>query len=213
MTVVADSRERYTDRIKELLTNYPPSMVASCPKFEFRCLGKDLGDYLLTNGDRELAVERKSMSDFCSTYTHLKERLHVMRLHYQNVALLLENPYTVSNNTIYILEGNQFVPRIEYQTFSNFLTHQASLGTWIFQTMSFEESIHRLIAIHNYLPKLDAPTASLKCGSPTEWIIQLPKMGPKKVAVLRNKYESPMIAIEQCDEWMPEQTKKLLSDW
>lgn len=210
MGIKCDTREKHIDDIKEILLDLPEDIAKICPEFEFECLGTDKGDYLLTNGDHELAIERKSISDFCGSYFGLKDRLHTMRLHYSNVGLLLENPYTVANDMIYVLENGKPVPRMSYRTFSRFITHQNSLNTWIFYSMNFRESIYQLIYIWEYLPKLDHPEPSLKCGNIAELLIQLPGIGPKSISKLKEKYESPLDAI---NNGLSKKAKDLLSTW
>jgi hypothetical protein len=185
-------------------------MIEECPRFEFRCLGTDLGDYLLQNGEHELAIERKNISDFCATYIHLKKRLANMHLHYQRVGLLLEGTYMVANNEVYILEGNTMKPRMSYETFCNFFAHQCELHTWVIPTMSFDESFFRIIHLHNYLPKLSAPVPSFKCASPTEWLVQLPGVGSGTVQKLKDRYGSPLDAI---NEGLPKKAKEVLTKW
>lgn len=210
MSIVVDTREHYIDKIKELIMNLPSDMIQSCPQFEFRCLGLNLGDYHITNGLRELGLERKNISDFCGSYPGLKDRLHNMRLHYQNVGLLLEGTYSVANGMIYVLEGSKMVPRMSYATFVNFLTHQASLNTWLYHSMCFEESIYQMIFIHNYLPRLDEPSPSMKCGSVSEWFVQLPGIAGGTIKKLKDKHASPIDAI---NNGLPKKAKEMLLEW
>ena len=207
-TITVDTREHFIDRIKEIVLEANP---ATCPIFKFECLGQDLGDYLLENEGITLGIERKGISDFCGSYMDLKERLHKMRLHYDNVGLLLEGTYQLNNGMVNVLESGRFVPRLAFSTFSNFLTHQNSLGTWMFHTLTFDESIYRLINICNYLPKLDMPEPSTKCKNISELFVQLPGIGSKKLDKLREKHISPIEALNS-DE-LPKKTIDFLRTW
>lgn len=202
--IVVDTREKLIDRIKEIILFEDST---DFPMFEFRCL--DLGDYHIENGGRSIRIERKSISDFMANYRVLKPRLHEMRLKYEQTALVIEGVYAVQGGKVCVLEGNQLVPRMSYRAFSNFLTHQASLGTWIFHTMTFDETVYRLVHIHNYLPKLDAPAPSMKCGSVEEWFVQLPGVGRKTIEKLRSEYGSPLDAISG----LPKRAREMLERW
>jgi len=203
--IVVDSREKFIQRIKEIIAL---GDSVDFPMFRFECL--DFGDYHIESGGHELRIERKSISDFVANYRVLKARLHQMRMRYEHTALLLEGVYSLNNGMVCVLEGGQLVPRMEYRTFSNFLTHQAALGTWIFHTMTFDETVYRLVYIHNYLPKLDAPTPAMKCGSVAEWLVQLPGIGAKTVEKLQAQYGSPLAAI---NSGLPKKAYEVLQKW
>jgi ERCC4-type nuclease len=201
MVVICDTREKFIDRIKEIIIDIPDA-----PQFSFKAL--DFGDYHLKNGSQELRIERKSVNDFCGSYGVLKPRLHKMRLNYQHTALLIEGVYSVNGGMVCVLEGRRMQPRMNYKTMSNFLTHQAAAGTWMFHTMNFEESVNRIIAIHDYLPKLNTPE-TIKCGNPSEWIAMLPGMGRVSLEKLRNKNSSPLDALNN----LPKRSKRALESW
>ena len=200
MTIIIDTREKFIDRIKEVLIDIPDA-----PEVKIHSLNK--GDYDLQNGGRQLRIERKSIQDFVGSFRILKPRLHEMRLQNEFTALLLEGTYSVGSGMIWVKEGNHLQPRMDYRTFSNFLTHQVSAGTWLFYTMCFEESIHRLIALHDYLPKLNAPNA-IKCGNPTELLMQLPGIGTESMKKLK-EFPTPFDALQN----LPKRAKDSLSKW
>jgi ERCC4-type nuclease len=206
--ITCDTREGFVDHIRELILELPDCYFDRLPEFEFRCLGQDLGDYLIENEGKELCIERKSIGDFANTYFGLKDRLHKMRGHYQQIGLLLEGTYTMRNNQIFILAGSEFVPRMQYSTFSNFMFHQSELHTHLFSTMNFDETFYRLIEIHDYLPKLDTPSA-LKCGNSVEWMMMLPGIGKTGIEKMKEKYASPIEALNN----LPKKAKELLSKW
>lgn len=188
MTIVVDTREKFINKIKDMMVDHP-----EWPEIRFSCL--PLGDYLLTNDDAELLIERKSISDFCGSYHELKPRLHKMRMVCDNTALLLENTYTVRNDYIWLWENNELVSRMKYGNFSNFIAHQARAGTMMFYSMNFEESMQRIMALYDYLPRFAAPRTTLKCGSPAELLLQVPGIGPGNIKKLRDKYNSPLDAL------------------
>lgn len=201
MVIICDTREKFIDRIKSIIIS-----LDDAPEVKISCLNK--GDYDLINGGKQLRVERKSINDFCGSYKILKKRLHEMRLQNEYTALLLEGTYSVQGNMIWVHEGNHLQPRMDYTTFSNFLLHQSSMGTWITQTMNFEESIKRLIVWHDYLPKLNAPS-SIKCGSSTELLAQLPGIGAQTLKELKEKYATPMDALLN----LPKKANESLMKW
>ena len=206
--IVVDSREKHIDRIQELIAEVPEIYIDKLPQFEFRCLGTDLGDYLLENGGNQIGIERKNMNDFCGSYHGLKSRLHKMRLHYERVGLLLEGQYKVANNQVYVQEGNEMVPRMTYSTFVHFMVHQNDLHTHIYRTQNFDESFYQLIEIHDYLPQLNTPDV-LKCGNVTEWVMQLPGVGKVAIQKMKKTYSSPLEAINN----LPKKAKDLLEKW
>jgi hypothetical protein len=206
MTIVVDTREHFIDEIKDLLVS---SIIGEeVPPFEFRCL--PLGDYSLEYAGCSMLIERKSVSDFCGTYRELKRRLAKMRkLDYERTGLLIEGTYKVANGSVWLWENHELHDRMRYRTMCNFLTHQQELGTRLYHTMCLEETIWRLIHIHNYLPALDEPVPALKCGTPAELLVQLPGIGPKSVLKLQQKYATPLDALNN----LPTETKKLLEKW
>jgi len=98
---------------------------------------------------------------------------------------------------------------MSYKAMSNFLTHQEELGVRLYHTMNLEETIWRLIHIHNYLPKLDVPNPTIKAGSAVEWLSELPGLGPAKLKSLQETYKTPLDAING----LPTSVKKLLEEW
>lgn len=204
MSIVCDSREKHINEIKDLLAT---SIVGpDIPQFEFHCL--PLGDYQLNNINNIL-IERKNISDFCGSYRELKPRLAKMRKVCERTALLIEGPYQVSQGSVWIYSGDKLTPRMNYKTMSNFLTHQQELGTKFYFTMCLEETIWRLVHIHNYLPRLDEPTPSIKAGSPAEWLVELPYLGASGVKKLQEQYASPLEAIMN----LPRKAKQILEKW
>ena len=204
--IIVDTREHLIPEIKELLTT---SIIGeSVPEFKFQCL--PLADYLLENSGHSALIERKSIQDFVGTYRELKKRLAKMRLlNYERTGLLLEGTYTVANDLVWLYEGNELKSRMSYKTMCNFLTHQQELGTRIYYTLSLEETIWKLIYIHNYLPKLDVPSPVMKCGNPTELLVQLPGIGSETIKKLKDKYDSPLEAINN----LPNKAKQSLEKW
>jgi ERCC4-type nuclease len=201
-----DTREKFSNQIKDMLVT---SIIGpDVPEFTFKYL--PLADYLIKNNGHTFLVERKSIQDFVGSYRDLKLRLAKMRkLDYERTGLLLEGTYTVSNGMIWLREGNELKARMPYKTMSNFLTHQQELGTRLYHTMNLEETIWRLIYIHNYLPRLDEPTPVIKAGSPVEWIAELPGIGPKALLTMQKEYATPLEALQN----LPKKAKSLLESW
>lgn len=200
MTIIIDTREKFIGCIKEILIDIPDA-----PEVRIHSLNK--GDYDLQNGGHQLRVERKSIQDFVGSFRILKPRLHEMRLQNEFTALLLEGTYSVGSGMVWVKEGNHLQPRMDYKTYSNFLTHQSAAGTWIIPTMCFEESIYRLIAVHNYLPKLNTPN-TIKCGNPTEFLMQLPGIGAESMKKLK-EFPTPFEALNN----LPKRAKESLMKW
>ncbi len=206
ITITVDTREKFTSAIKDLLSS---SIIGSdVPEFIFKCL--PIGDYLLENEGHTYLIERKNISDFVGSYRELKSRLARMRkLDYERTGLLLEGTYTVSQGMIWLREGSELRARMSYKTMSNFLTHQQELGTRLYHTMNLEETVWRLIYIHNYLLKLDAPTPTIKAGSPIEWIAELPGIGPKALLTMQKEFKTPLEALQN----LPKKSRQLLEKW
>lgn len=207
--ITIDTREHFIPKIKDLLVT---SILGSdVPEFSFKCL--PLADYLIENNGRSFLIERKSISDFVGSYRELKSRLAKMRkLDYERTGLLLEGTYTVSNGMIWLYEGRNLIPRMPYKTMSNFLTHQQELGTRLYHTMNLEETIWRLIYIHNYLPRLDVPTPIEKINM-KEVFSTFPGIGKEKLFKLQKQYNSPLDALEHISNWLPSGTQKQLQSW
>lgn len=206
MTIQVDTREHFIPQIKDFLAT---SIIGpEVPEFSFKCL--PIGDYLLENEGHTQIFERKSIQDFVGSYRELKPRLARMRLlDYDRTGLLLEGTYTIAQGMVWIYEGGELKSRMSYKTMCNFLTHQQELGTRMYRTLSLEETIWKLIHIHNYLPKLDEPTPALKCGSATELFVQLPGIGPKSVKKLKDTYITPYDALLN----LSGKSKKVLEKW
>ncbi len=206
MTIQVDTREHLIPQIKDHLVT---SIIGpEVPEFIFKCL--PLADYLLDNDGHTILIERKSVSDFSSSFKELKGRLAKMRLlDYDRTGLLLEGTYSVAQGYIWFYRSGELVPGIKYSTMCNFLTHQQELGTRMYWTLSLEETIWKLIHIHNYLPKLDEPAPVLKCGSATELFVQVPGIGPKSVKKLKDTYITPYDALLN----LSGKSKKVLEKW
>lgn len=204
--IIVDTREHFIPIIKDMLVT--SIMGDEVPEFQFHCL--PLGDYLLSDNDCTYLIERKSISDFCGSYGVLKPRLAKMRkTEYERTGLLLEGHYLVSDGQVFVQEGTVMKPRMKYKTMCNFLTHQQELGTKVFYTNSLEESIWKLIHIHNYMAKLDSPQPCIKAGSVQEWLSELPGIGSSKIKSYQDKYISPLDALNN----LPPTSKKYIEKW
>jgi ERCC4-type nuclease len=204
--ITVDTREHHIPKIKDMLAT--TIIGDDVPQFNFHVL--PLADYLIENNDHSILIERKSIADFVGSYRELKSRLAKMRkLDYERTGLLLEGTYTVAQGSVWLYEGRDLKPRMSYKTMSNFLTHQQELGTRLYHTMNLEETIWRLVHLHNYLPKLDTPVATIKAGSPIEWISELPGIGQKTLQELQSMYSSPLEAIQN----LPKKSRQLLEKW
>jgi len=204
--ITVDTREHLIPQIKDLLVT--KIIGEDVPQFQFHCL--PLADYLIENSSHNILIERKSIADFCGSYRELKSRLSKMRkCDFERIGLLLEGTYVVANGQVFLNESGQLKPRMSYKAMSNFLTHQEELGVRLYHTMNLEETIWRLIHIHNYLPKLDVPNPTIKAGSAVEWLSELPGLGPAKLKSLQETYKTPLDAING----LPTSVKKLLEEW
>ena len=205
--ITVDTREHLIPQIKDLLAT--SILGEDVPEFEFKCL--PLADYLLENESHTFLIERKSVADFCGSYRELKPRLAKMRkLDYERTGLLLEGTYVVSQGMVWLREGSQLKARMSYKTMSNFLTHQQDMGTKLFHSMCLEETLWRLIHIHNYLPRLEEPTPAIKAGSAVEWLAELPGIGSSKLKYLKENYSTPFEAVTK---GLPTKARQLLEKW
>ena len=192
LTIQIDTREHFIPQIKDFLAT--TIIGPEVPEFSFKCL--PLADYLLENAGHTILIERKSISDLMGSYIELKPRLAEMRLlDYERTGLLLEGTYTVANDYVWYYRKNELCQGMKYSGMCGFLMHQQELGTRMYYTLNLEETIWKLIYIHNYLPKLDAPKPTIKCGSAAELLVQLPGIGQSKIKKLQENYNSPIDAL------------------
>lgn len=207
--ITIDTREHLAPQIKDLLVT---SIIGpEIPEVRFHCLS--LGDYLLENGGHNILLERKSISDFCGSYRNLKERLAKMRrTDYERIGLLLEGTYIINDGQIWLYEGCQLKPRMSYRAFSNFITHQEELGVRLYHTMNLEETIWRLIHIHNYLPRLDSPSPVEKINI-KEILSTFPGIGKARLIQLQKQYSNPLDALTNISDWMPISLQHKLNSW
>lgn len=204
--IIVDTREHLIPQIQDLLVT--KIVGPDVPQFQFKCL--PLADYLLENNGHNILIERKSITDFCGSYRELKPRLAKMRkCEFERIGLLIEGTYTVANGRVFVREGSELVDRMSYKTMSNFLTHQEELGTRLYHTMNLEETIWRIIHIHNYLTKLDEPVPSFKAGSVMEWLSEIPGVGMKSLQEMKEKYPTPLEALMN----LPKRSRQLLEKW
>lgn len=170
------------------------------------------GDYLLTNNDSTFLIERKTYHDFAGSYPLLKERLMKMRMEYNRIGLLLEGEYIVKNGKMWLWEGRKAVPRLDYILFNNYLISQQEKGLHLFYTKRLSDTLARLLITINYLPKLDNPSCSIKIDNINEWFLLLGGIGEVTIRKLKEKYNSPMQALNNINEWHNEKIN-ILKSW
>jgi hypothetical protein len=200
-----DTREDQS-AIWEVLAN----LDVDLPKFEFRKL--DLGDYLLENNNEKLLIERKSVSDMCSTYVELKERMNKMRTSFDLTGLLLEGNYTVQNGMIMLWRGNQLVPSMNYQGFVNFIASQQSRGSFFYRTLDLTDTLRQIICLHDYLPTMGInPVRKTKAGM--NLLLQIPGVGPLGGQVIKEKYRNIGEALDNRKDWMNSKAVQIFERW
>lgn len=160
----------------------------------------DLGDYLVDNKNRML-VERKTITDFCSTMDVLSTRLMKMRSEFEYTALVVEGVYKITDTTLLTLRGNTWVETLLLSSFNNFLTKQQLAGTVVRFTNSLSETILWLIDLHSYLPKLEEPV--IRRGlKPVDVLGMLPGIGKKRAEEIYRRSGASLIrALARLDEW------------
>jgi ERCC4-type nuclease len=180
------------------------------PEFKFECIPK--GDYLIENKGESILIERKNISDFCSSYMGLKDRLDEMRQNYDRTALVIEGNYITQNKQICLWRGNCLVPSMSEQAFFNFKLSQQERGSYFDHTNDLAETIRLLIHWHNYLPNAGKNPVR-KSKSAVEWFAQLPGVGLLSAFNLRADYESPKRALENIEDWIPSKAKGTWEKW
>ena len=169
------------------------------------------GDYLIQNGDFKLLIERKSIADFVSSYAkgHLQDKLFHMRLENDRTMLLLEGATKIKGDMILTYRDHG----ISRKTFLRFLIDQQEKGCWIWRTVDLEDTLYQVFLMAENIAHMVNPGPTIKCGSATELLLQLPLVGSKKLESLKKAYNSPIEALEKIQEWAPSSTKKALSSW
>ena len=206
MSLIIDSREKKIKEIKDIVAK----LDVAVPEIEFK--GLPLGDYLIQKGDECMLIERKSMADICGNYVELAPRMDKMRLAYENTALLTEGSYIVSEGYIMLWRGNRLTPSMNYRTYSSFIAGQQKRGSYYYHTMNLEESILRIIYIHDHLDEMGKHPAR-KAKTPDEIIGAIPGEGIGKAKKLRDKYANPIEAFKNCDSWLSGRARKTLESW
>ena len=192
------------------------SLMKTYPEFneiEITYKKLDLADYLLRNGDVSFLVERKSMNDMVGTYTKLRERLMEMRLANDHIGLILEGDYVVHDGQVCVRENNQWIPRMSYTAFNNYLIHQQTSGLYLMYTGSRTDSLRRLMMTVQYLPKMVFPSPSIKVGNIQEWLLLLNGLGTGTLKKLQSKYDNPLAALADCSKWLPKKAKEDFNKW
>lgn len=152
------------------------------------------------------------MGDFCANHIELHKRLDEMRLAYENTALLTEGTYTLHNGQIMLWRGNTLTPSLSYKTYSSFIQGLQRRHTEYYHTLSLEETIYRIILMHDHLP-FAGKKATKKAKTPEEIISAIPGEGLKKATKLKKDYDTPIDALKDCDSWLSERGRATLEDW
>ena len=169
------------------------------------------GDYLIENDGFKLLIERKSIADFVSSYAkgHLQDKLFQMRLENDRTMLLIEGTPKIKGDEILTYRDHG----ISRKTFLRFLIDQQEKSTWIWRTNDLEDTLYQVFLMAENIAHMVAPGPTIKCGSATELLLQLPLVGSKKLESLKKAYNSPIEALEKIQDWAPTSTKKALKEW
>ena len=175
------------------------------------------GDYFIKNGKLTLKIERKEIGDYVDSYGkgELKEKLWHMRQEADRTALLIEGHYISKkgNGQMFLDRGGGIEPVMLLKTYVRYLTSQQEKKTWMYYTNNLFETLLTVVYLADYLPTMQAPNPSIKCGNVEEWLVQLPGVGPISLKEIHEKYSSPLEALQKADEWMDKKQKRLLEKW
>lgn len=178
---------------------------------DYRIQKLDFGDYLLTNGDRSLLVQRKTIGDFVGSYQGLKTQFAGMKAACESTALLTEGNYIVKCGRVCVWRGNVLAPTMSYQTFSSVIASMQARGSYYYHTMGMTETVLRLASLEAYLPKIGV-TPDRKTTDVDGFFLGLPGMGPKSLEKLKASTRSPAEATTRMD-LLPKRTREFLQSW
>lgn len=180
MTIIIDTREQKRAKLMEYLADY--SDVGFWPE------KLDHGaDYLIEN-ESQLAIQRKSVNDFCNSIGDgLKDTLYELRSNHELSALLLEGSYRVVGNRIGTRRGGKVVQTIRLSSAHNFILSQQLRGTMFFWTADLKDTAYLLADAHSYLD--GSVSASTTIDSPEEFASLVPNIGPKRVESLSRNFD------------------------
>jgi ERCC4-type nuclease len=192
MSIQIDTREKYL-RVVKLFSKIAPDIETTVAKLP-------LGDYLIENGGKEILIERKTISDYTSHLSDLKDKLYRMRSRYYLSGLLLEGTY---KTTTCIVErrGSGNYETIPLSSFHNFLFHQEIQGTILFRTNNIRESVILMSNLHEYLGSLDSHSSPLVSPKPLDILTLLPGIKEKRALEIIKKYGSVGMALSHIKEW------------
>ena len=191
--ITIDTREPYA-KVTKLFAELSPNIEIKVKKL-------DLGDYLLSPNDgSKLLVERKTISDYTSHLSDLKDKLYRMRSKYLS-GLLLEGSYKTTSNNIVERRGGRSYETVPLGSFHNFLFHQQIQGTLLFRTNDIKESVIFMSNLHNYLDKVRCPACPVSSPKPIDLLTFLPGIKEERALRLIEHYGSIGNTLKRVKEW------------
>ena len=193
--ITIDTREPYIKATK-LFADIAPSMEVNVQKL-------DLGDYLLSPNDgSKLLIERKTVNDYTSHLSDLKDKLYRMRSQYSLSGLLLEGSYKTTSSMIVERRGSGRYETVSLASFHNFLFHQEIQGSLLFRTNDLRESVLLISNLHNYFGKLSrCPVPPMTDPEPMDLLTFLPGIKEERALQLIEHYGSVGNALRKVKEW------------
>lgn len=188
--IIIDSREPW-----EGVFNHMAELDA--PEYRLEALDHK-ADYIIRN-EAELAIQRKTISDFASSLDTLKEDLFKLRTHYEYSALLLEGDWKVVNGAVALRRGSNYHQTIPVTTLHNFVLSQQIRGTMLLQTMNLEETCRLMVDYYDYLDG-DIPTGP-SGRNPSTILTLFPGIGPTTAGRLMEKYGNVGDALDDIENW------------
>ena len=191
--IIIDTREPYV-KITKLFSEIAPYIKVKVHKL-------DLGDYLISSDKRkELLIERKTISDYTSHLSDLKDKLYRMRAKGLS-GLLLEGNYKTTSSVIVERRGAGNYESIPLSSFHNFLFHQQMQGTLLFRTNNIKESVILMSNLHNYLDKVRSPTCPVSSPRPIDMLTFLPGIQEERALRIIERYGPVGNALRKVEEW------------
>jgi len=213
MKIIIDTREPM-DKIKPIVIKLLAGARFKNIEVEYKKL--DYGDYYLENGNHNLVIQRKEISDYVGSYGGLPEQFLNLRISSQRQALLIEGSYAtkIGNGSMWLVrhrdQGLEEVMNI--QTHLRMITRLQDNGIWMYHTNNLFETILTIFYLVEYLPDLENKSYSGKL-TPSESLMTIDGIGEKTIIGLKEKYDSPYDALLDIKKWAKKRIKKGLEKW
>lgn len=186
--IIVDTRERYSIAARIFFESHDIEIHETCLEYDFYT------DYIISNGNKTVGIQRKSLSEVIEQMTEIRERIHnILKIH-DRAILLVEEDFEVSENGFIIrkLNDKQFETRGEVSKYYNFLQSIRDDGICVITTRGFEQSMWWMLSTHKRLESEHVPKIHVKNHTPLEnaygMLYVIDGFGPKICEKLLQNY-------------------------